>query len=636
MKSLSIRARALMLAVVPATLISVLLVGFFVFMRFDDLESALRQRGHALARQLVSASEFNLFSGNVEALKALAERALSEPDVRGVAIRGVRAGIRVGAGQPISAPLLPAADGGEESLVATADSIVLAQPVLQTYLALDDGDPAANARPPEVIGWVTVELSTRSMQAAKQSFLASSFALAVLVLGIALILAFGIGQQIVVPLRRMAAVIARIGRGDLAARVAIEDGSELRQVADGLNDMAHRLETAHADMRRQIELATQELAAGKGDAERANEAKSRFLAAASHDLRQPMHALGLFVDLLAQKPHAPDTAHLVRRIGQSVEALGSLLDSLLDISRLDAGALKPELRVFALQSLFDRIETDFRAETEAKGLRLRLRPTHLWVRSDATLLERVLRNLLNNAVRYTERGTIMLGARRRGDRLRIEVRDSGMGIPAASQQLIFQEFVQLGNPERNRDKGLGLGLAIVQRLGRLLEHPIGVSSRDGRGSVFWIEVPLAVPAPAEVVVDVNRGGIEGRAIVLIDDDQLVLASMAALLESWDCRVFAAESCDKLERLLAAQAVAPDLIICDHQLQDGANGIDVVDRLRRKHGANVPAVLISGDTDAGVWKLASQRGFPLLHKPVRPAKLRAALRALLDQAAESTK
>lgn len=260
-----------------------------------------------------------------------------------------------------------------------------------------------------------------------------------------------------------------------------------------------------------------------------------------------------------------------------------------------------------------------------RGQRLRLRPTSLWVESDPLLLERILHNLISNALRYTPGGTILVACRKRGRKVRIEVRDNGPGIAPEAQEAIFQEFVQLDNPERNRAKGLGLGLAIVRRLTDLLEHPLQLKSSPGRGSLFAIELPSAAPgiltdhhqpAPAQALARLR--------VVLVDDDELALASTTGLLESWGCQVNAADTGAALLATLRPGDEAPDIIVCDYQIAGTGDGLQLIEQLRGHFARQIPAVILSGDTSPATATAIQQADIPLLHKPVRPAKLRALL------------
>ena len=300
-----------------------------------------------------------------------------------------------------------------------------------------------------------------------------------------------------------------------------------------------------------------ELAERNREVERANLAKSRFLAAASHDLRQPLHALNLFAAQLGDQTDPAERARLVARIDAAIESMNELFNALLDISKLDAGVLAPDIAEFPVGHLLGRIETTFAATAREKGLRLGVVPSRAWVRSDAILLERILLNLVSNAIRYTSRGGVIVGCRRRGDSVRIEVWDSGIGVAEDQQRNIFGEFYQVGAPASGERAGLGLGLSIVDGLCRLLGHPIDLASRPGKGSRFAVAVPRAAahqrPAEPAVTFDAIANPARDKLIVVIDDDALVLDGMRGLLQGWGCRVVAAGSGDAA---LAGLASAP--------------------------------------------------------------------------------
>lgn len=364
----------------------------------------------------------------------------------------------------------------------------------------------------------------------------------------------------------------------------------------------------------------------------ANHATSRFLAAASHDLRQPLHALNLFVAQLRDEADPTERTRLIAHIEAAVSAMNELFDALLDMSRLDAGVLEPNLTEFPVERLFKRIETTFNESAREKGLSLGVVSSSAWVRSDFILLERIVLNLVTNAVRYTLHGGVVIGCRHRGNRLRIDVWDSGPGIPQDQQRHIFDEFYQIGGRQPDRRGGLGLGLSIVDRLGQLLGHQVELASRPGKGSCFSISVPLVAARRATVeaveppmtVADPARG----RLIVVIDDDARVLDGMRGILQSWGCRVVTGASDTAALAQLAQEGGRPDLIISDFRLANGRTGIEAIERLRGALDAAIPAFLISGDTGPERLREASASGYHLVHKPVPPMALRTTLNRLL--------
>jgi two-component system, sensor histidine kinase len=366
-------------------------------------------------------------------------------------------------------------------------------------------------------------------------------------------------------------------------------------------------------------------------AERANLSKSRFLAAASHDLRQPLHALGLFVAALQSNIATPEGKRLVDNIQASVTAMEGLFNSLLDISRLDAGVITPHLRDVPIAPLLERIALDYRPAADGKEVAFRVRPCEAAVHTDPVLLERMLRNLVSNAIRYTQRGGVLVGCRRRGTTVWFEVWDTGQGIPEDKQDEIFQEFVQLHNPERDRNKGLGLGLAIVRRLATLLGYPIELHSRPGRGSMFRLAVPAGQMPKRKTrsLVDAVSGDLlAGACMLVIDDDPAVLQGMQELLATWGCKAICAESGQEAARHLEAAECTPELVISDYRLRDGETGAEVIQQVQQALGEMVPGILITGDTAPDRLREARDSGYMLLHKPVAPAKLRAALQSLL--------
>ncbi len=477
----------------------------------------------------------------------------------------------------------------------------------------------------ESLGWtVFVEQSRREAFAPLYASMLRTGLLTLLGLVLAMAASALLARRMVRPIQALQEGAARIGAGELDHRIDMHTGDELETLAEEFDRMAERLRESYAGLEQKVVERTEELVA-------ANRAKSRFLAAASHDLRQPMHALGLFVTQLNSRIKDPENRHLTGRIEAAVSALQGLLDALLDVSRLDAGVVSANLIDFRVNTLLERIENAFAPDATDRGLRFRVARCRLAVHSDPVLLERILINLVANALRYSKSGGILIGCRRRGERVRIEVWDTGVGIAPEHRQAIFQEFYQIGNPERDRQKGLGLGLAIAARLARLLDGRIEVNSVPGRGSVFAVELPRAeeIRAPATVNAPADTDTrLQGALVLVVDDDTLVCEALAGLMEQWGCTVVAAASGDQALAALAQQARRPDAVLCDYRLPAGETGGDVIRRLRERHGADLPAALITGDTAPERMREAKESGVPLLHKPVQPARLRALLEHLV--------
>jgi Na+/proline symporter/signal transduction histidine kinase/CheY-like chemotaxis protein len=401
------------------------------------------------------------------------------------------------------------------------------------------------------------------------------------------------------------------------------------RTAEALRHSDGQLRRAAETLEQRVAERTAELEASRAEAEAANLGKTRFIAAASHDLLQPLHAARLFTAALIDRDPNND---LGGKIDASLGAVESLLDALLDISKLDAGAFKPDKRPFALQALFDSLGTAFAPVAARRDVDLVLVPTHAFVDTDPAFLRRILQNLLSNALRYGgvegRPHRVLLGCRREGGSLRIEVKDNGPGIPADKQQIIFEEFVRL-QPEEDRpraERGLGLGLAIVDRIARMLDLPVRLASAPGMGSTFSVLVPEvpAVAAKLEPSTPLPRPPAEAERFVLcIDNEASVREAMATLLRGWGCRVATAASLD--EAFAATSAGLPDLVLADLHLDEGPDGLEVIDTLRQRWQRPVPAALITADRDPTLRALARAQQIELLHKPLKPAALRALLR-----------
>ncbi len=361
-------------------------------------------------------------------------------------------------------------------------------------------------------------------------------------------------------------------------------------------------------------------------AEQASNAKSKFLAAASHDLRQPLHALGLFVATLRERVTQAEARPLLGHIEQSVAALGGLLDALLDLSRLDAGVVEPQVRDVNLAPLLGQLAGEYEPQARAKGLSFHCHGSEVVAHTDPVLLETIVRNLISNALRYTVKGGVGIECRREGDWVRIEISDTGFGIDQKHHRDIFREFFQLQNPERDRTKGLGLGLAIVERLNLILGHRLELRSSPGEGTTFTLILSAGDPARVREVIEPAMenwiGGQVPFTVLVIDDEAAVREAMRVLLEGWDYRVEVAAS---LDEALGALERAPGAIVADYRLQDEQTGVAAVREIRRRFGRDIPALIVTGDTAAERFGEIMASDFASLHKPVPPGKLRAFLR-----------
>ena len=362
----------------------------------------------------------------------------------------------------------------------------------------------------------------------------------------------------------------------------------------------------------------------------ANAAKTRFLAAASHDLRQPLVTIGLLVSLAREQVASGPVRTLMDKTDEAVAAMEDLVKGLLDISRFDSGQVQPQFGPVNLQRLFAAIESHEGSAAREKGLSLRFRPTQAAVRSDPVLLEQILRNLVGNAIRYTERGGVVVAARHRGTRVELQVWDTGVGIASEHHDAVFEEFMQVGNTERDRGKGLGLGLAIVQRCVRLLDHRLHLRSRPGRGTCMSIELPVAEPGPVEVtqVPVVSEGALDGYRLLLVEDDASVRLALTERLLGWGAEVRAFGSLGDLRQAIAerpAGEAAPDLLVSDYRLPDGT-GLEAMAEARSRW-PGMAALLVTGDTTPQELARLAESGVSVLHKPFRAELLLARLQLI---------
>lgn len=378
----------------------------------------------------------------------------------------------------------------------------------------------------------------------------------------------------------------------------------------------------------QLREQTARAEAAQHAAEEASRAKSVFLASASHDLRQPLHAMGLFLVSLGRTCLDERQRQLLAHIEASSGAAREMLNSLLDFSKLEAGVITPRARAFRLQPLLHKLENEFAPQAEARGLVYRTRDTTVTLHGDPTLVELVLRNLIANAIRYTQQGGVLVACRKRGVRATIEVWDTGIGIPSAQHRDIFREFHQLDNPERDQRKGLGLGLAIVDGLARTMRTRVTLASRPGRGSVFRFRMPQTWDAPEALARPVPARSLDGLQVLVIDDDEAIRSAMSELLSAWRCECRTVES--EEQALAALASFTPALVLADYRLRGHRTGQQALDAIRQRLDRHVPAIIITGDTAADRLRTAHASGTALLHKPVVPQELQAAIDTLLRE------
>lgn len=460
--------------------------------------------------------------------------------------------------------------------------------------------------------------------------LAASVGRGTLILSLALAMALAAGvwaaRRMVAPIAELRRGAERFGGGDLSHRIEITSGDELQELADQFNTMAERLSETYADLERRVAQRTRQL-------DQANRAQSRFLAVASHDLRQPMHAMALFVDQLRTSRSAEEHAVLTQRVEDAARSLSGLLDQLLDLSRLEAGLLQAAPIDFDAADVLSSIEAQFASLARAKGIELRVRSRHVWLRSDPVLVQRILMNLVANAIQCTERGGVLVSVRQRNGRQRLAVWDTGCGIPEDQRDEVFREFVRLGHAGAQPDRGLGLGLAIVARLVEVLGTRVELQSTVGRGSVIGFDLPAGTASADSppAVKPVQFADLRGTFVWVIDDEEPARAAMCGLLESWGCLTLAAANGYEALAQLDAHDRPPELIVCDYRLAAGEDGLALIARIRAAVGEPVPALIVTADTTAAATAAARAAQVPLLHKPTSPVKLRALLTQLLKRA-----
>jgi signal transduction histidine kinase len=408
-------------------------------------------------------------------------------------------------------------------------------------------------------------------------------------------------------------------------QTAIGLEAKVRARTEELTSVLHRLERSN-----------DALVVAKDEAERANLSKTRFLAAASHDLLQPLNAARLSISVLSAMQTSGDSQALAGQIDQSLQTIEDLIKTLLDISKLDAGVVKPDIKAFPLDEVLSVLEASFSPQAGAKGLELRVRRCGLMVRSDPMLLLRVLQNLVSNAVRYTESGGVLVGVRKRGGHCLIDVMDTGSGISESERETIFEEFYRGAAATGGSHAGLGLGLSIVQRTILTLGHSLFVKSELGKGSTFRLRVQYAgaVPQSDHAVVERRESAnIAASALVLlIENDPDVASAMVRLLGGWGCRTLTACSPEEIGPVLDKMGCSPDIVLADYHLDRGQTGLAALEVLRRRAGPDVPAVIITADRGASIAAEVQAAGCELMHKPVKPAELRALMTHLLGQRA----
>jgi signal transduction histidine kinase/CheY-like chemotaxis protein len=622
-----IRTRAFLLGLLPTLLVAMVLTAYHLHTRLAELDDTLTQQGMAMARHLSSSAEYGVFSGNTAVLGKLLDQAMAEPGVASAVVIWPDQA-RLARGEAIDR-LPPLVKAGQWQ---AGERAWFSHPVKLS--PLDEGDPfvESGASHDAPLAWVAVSIDLDRKDALAQKLLLASLGITLLGLTLATLLIHQLALTGVQPLLDIIASVKRISSGSFGTRMDVTARSpELRELQAMVNYMSESLRSYHQEMEARVRKVTAELEHKKKEAEQASLAKSRFLAAASHDLRQPMHAISLYVESLKPQMYGRAAADTLDKIERSILGTVELFNAILDVTKLDAGAVQPSLGPVRIRRFLLQLADEFAPEADRKGLSLRVRAPDAWVESDAILLERILRNLLSNALHHTQRGGVLLSARPCQGKLRLQVWDTGSGIAAENQSRVFEEFYQVETRDARTRQGLGLGLAIVRRLARLLGYPLRLNSKLGHGTVFSLDVPLLPNGPPDICepgVD-SSGALRGCAVV-VDDDLAILNALGDLLGQWglDVRPFS-----KLQQVVHELKVAPDLVLADYQLLGSETGLLVAREVHARWGAHIPVVLITGDTRAETLQALRHSGFPVLHKPVRADELRALLGTLLQKRPE---
>ncbi len=612
MRRVSLAQQLVLLAVLPATVATLGAITVLTRQHLANVTDLLRANAQTVALQVATVAQAPLSHMDRRALLRTAQSGLSQPHVQQVQIWS---------------------DEGE--IVANAETIDRRREEgLQMVVPIVSDDGRHN-------GSVMVEIGLDDVLRARKSVWLNVLAvLGASVVGVGLA-GWWAARRISAPIRMLGEAVDRLGAGE-EARVGVEGTTEVRRLQRGFNHAATALAESRRLLESRIADATAELGSKNRQLEVASQAKTRLLAAASHDLRQPLHALTLFSDGLSNGETDPVRLQRIALIRECVDSLDRLFSELLNLSQLDAGVLQPQWADFPLDQVFDEISRNFRPVAEQQELRLVVRKTELWVRCDYVMLSRILNNLVSNALRHTAEGGVLVGARRRGKGVRIDVWDTGVGIAPQHQARVFEEFFQI-EPHvatagmKREARGMGLGLATVQRLANLLNTRVELSSRLHKGTGVRFLVRSAAPAPARLAplppppAAENAGRLDGVRILVIDDERTILEGLQVVLSSWGADVIAAQSRAEALALADGWAQPPDAVVSDLLLRGGDNGIDVIAALERHPngiGVGTARLLVTGETKPERLREVASAGIAVLYKPVSPRVLRQAILAQL--------
>ncbi len=606
---LTFAQQLILLALLPATAATLTAIAVLTRQHLGNLTELMRANAQTVALQVATVAQAPLSRMDKRALQRTAQSGTYQPHVQQVQIW---------------------TEDGE--IVANSETVDRARGEgLQVVVPIVADDGRHN-------GKVMVEISLSAVQnARRQVWLNVAVVLAISLLGVGLA-GWWAARRISEPIRALGKAVDRLGAGEDAS-VAIEGTLEVQHLQLGFNQAARALAESRRLLQSRINEATAELARKNALLEVASQAKTRLLAAASHDLRQPLHALTLFSDGLANGETDPVKLQRIGHIRECVESLDRLFSELLNLSQLDAGVLQPQWADFPLDRLFDEISRNFRPVAEQQGLRLVARKTELWVRCDYVMLSRILNNLVSNSLRHTLEGGVLIGARRRGKGVRIDVVDTGVGIAAQHQTRVFEEFYQVepaGRQSARGARGMGLGLATVQRLTELLNTRVELSSRLHKGTCVRVLVrsaPAALPSPTPSLVaagmEDGEPSLANLRILVIDDERTILEGLSVVLANWGAEVLVAQTRAEALALADTWAEPPDVVVSDLLLQGGDNGLDVIAALERHPrgiGPGTARLLVTGETKPDRLREVASAGIAVLYKPVSPRVLRQSIHA----------
>lgn len=645
----SLRWRLLSMSMLPLIVFALIWMSYALAQRYTDLSSQLEQRAQLLARQMAVASDYAIFAQNNLVLQNITASVVKEPEVMlaGVYDASLQAlstseserSLFKEQGANLSDQLRMVANSGQPSLAIESDRLLrYIQPINSVGLDLED-QPKNGSKLSPISGYAVVEVSLDSVYTELIKFLIGVLFILAGLLYIAWRVVNRFSSQLERSFKLVANAAKKIGAGDTQVRLRMgtNDIKVFDQLARDLNLMAERLEFSQKYLESQVLAATKALREQKDAAEMSNKAKSRFLAAASHDLRQPIHAISLLVSAAQFEKDPVARSAIIGRIENGTAALSDLLNSLLDISRLDGGGVQINEEDFALSRIMSNLQNTYQSLAEEKGLDLIIRPTKACTHSDPMLLERILSNFVSNAVRYTPSGGVVyIAVRSRGPEWLVQVRDNGPGISPEEQDNIFQEFVQLNNPQRDRSQGLGLGLAIVKRLINLLSHRVEVRSALGQGATFSVYIPrieldnTQVQTVSETAKASNNPSLQlkGLRILVVEDDELVRQSFHGLLVMWGAHVDVFEQAELAISHLKNLDHCPDLIITDHRLGGSHNGLELSREISQLLSHSIPTLLITGDTEDTSLQRLSESYIKVLYKPVKPNVLISTIHSLI--------